>query len=169
MKKVLSVILLVVLCMTLAACGEPEAPDGYKLVSDEDASYRFYAPTTWNLNNSNGVSCVYYSATDPSMVMVTTYLPDESGLDALWATIEQSYKTTYTNYTFISKEATTMGGRNAEAFVFTATIGGVDYKVKQIITGYGDYFYTMTYMSSPENFDSHLEALTGMAGVFEFK
>ena len=169
MKKVLSVILLVVLCMTLVACSEPDAPDGYKLVSDENVAYRFYAPTTWNSNNSNGVSCVYYSATDPSMVMITTYLPDESGLTALWETIEQSYKTTYTNYTFISKEATTLGGRNAEAFTFTATIGGVDYKVKQIITGYGEYFYTMTYMSSPENFDSHLEALTGMAGVFEFK
>ena len=171
MKKVLSVILLVVLCMTLVACGEPDAPEGYKLVSDKDESYRFYAPTTWNLNNSNGISCVYYSSDDPSMVLISKYLPDadQSGITALWEIMENSYKTTYTNYEFVSKETTTMGGQNAEAYTFTATIGTVNYKVKQIISGHGNYFYSMTYMSSPENFDSHLEALTGMAGVFEFK
>ena len=113
----------------------------------------------------------YYSSDDPSMVLISKYLPDadQSGITALWEIMENSYKTTYTNYEFVSKEATTMGGQNAEAYTFTATIGTVNYKVKQIISGHGNYFYSMTYMSSPENFDSHLEALTGMAGVFEFK
>lgn len=162
----------VICCLCLASCGKKnDVPDGYQQVSDDDVSYYFYAPTQWSINSAGGVDSVYYSTTDPSVVMVTFYRPDtdEVELDKFWESVEAQYKSQYSNYELVSEEATTLGDRNARAFTFTAGIAGSDYKIRQIVTGYGSYYYTMTYMSTPENFDSHLEAVNGMASVFKFR
>lgn len=172
MKKLICVLLAVVCCLGLAACAQEDGvPEGYQLVSDDDVSFRFYAPTQWSVNNAGGAYSAYYSTADRSVVMVTFYRPDEDELelDDFWASAREQYEHTYTAFELVSEEATMLGDRNARAYTFTAGIGGVDYKVMQIITGYGSYYYTMTYMSSPENFDSHIEAVRGMAGVFEFR
>ncbi|MBQ9080641.1 MAG: hypothetical protein IJY27_06175 [Clostridia bacterium] len=171
MKKIVSILVMLVLCLSLVACGSDEAPEGYQLVSGDDVAYRFYVPTQWSLNNSGDVDSAYYSVSDPAMVMVSFYMPDndETEISKFWSAVEEKYKSTYTNYTLVSEQASTLGGRNAMAYTFTAGIAGTDYKVMQLITGYGNYFYTLTYMASPETFDSHLEAVNGMAGVFEFR
>lgn len=172
MKKLICVLLAVVCCLGFASCAKDNGvPDGYQLISDDKVAYCFYAPTQWTKNNVGGAYSVYYSTADPSVVMVTFYTPssDEATLDDFWATVESQYKHQYTNYELVSDEMTMLGDRNARAFTFTAGISGSDYKILQIVTGYGDYYYTMTYMSTPEKFDSHLEAVKGMASVFKFK
>ena len=82
---------------------------------------------------------------------------------------EDKYKEIYSDYAFVEKGETTLGGRNAMRYVFTATIGEGHYKVMQVIATYGNYYYVFTYTSLPENFDSHLEEVNGMIGVFEFR
>lgn len=172
MKKLICAVLAVVCCLGLVACGSGETvPDGYQLVSDDSVTFRFYAPTQWSVNNAGGIYSVYYSSTDRSMVMVSAYRPneDELELDNFWASVEDDYERQYTNFELLSEEATMLGDRNARAFTFTAGISGGDYKVMQIVTGYGSYYYTMTYMALTENFDAHVEAVRGMASVFEFR
>lgn len=174
MKKTICLLLsILICCFALASCGEDsDVPEGYKLVSENDVAYRFYAPTNWNINNQSSIDSVFYSAADPSLVMVTFYSPSEENadIDTFWTEIENQYKTVYTDYTLLeNRAATTLGTRNAVSYTFTAKIGGADYKVTQVITGYGKYYYTMTYMSTPENYDSHLEEFHGMMSVFKFR
>lgn len=172
MKKLICVLLAALFCLGLASCAkENDVPDGYKLVSDDKVSYYFYAPTQWTVNNSGNIYSAYYSSVDMSLVMVNFYRPDsdEMTLENFWSSVETQYKRQYTNFTLVSEEAAMLGDRNARAYTFTAGISGEDHKVLQIVTGYGSYYYTMTYISTPDNFDSHLEAVKGMASVFKFK
>ncbi len=193
MKKFLSIFMLLVLCLGLVACGggQDDVPEGYQQISDDDVAYRFYAPLDWNNNSSGSIDSVYYSPSDPSMVMVSFYAPDseQADIDTYWATVEQEYKTLYTDYTHLSSEQIEIGqglqtegnqeeqtenGQAKKAIpaiqhTFTAKIGGVEYKIMQVITGHGKHYYTITYMSSPENFDSHLEEVNEMLKVFKFK
>jgi hypothetical protein len=146
-------------------------PEGYKQVSDDSVAYRFFAPLDWSVNSTDSIDSVYYSPSDPSMVMISFYAPDseQADIDTYWASVEEQYKSLYTDYTPVSSGNTVLGKRTAIQHTFTAKIGGVEYKMMQIITGYGKHYYTMTYMSSPENFDLHLEEVNKMAEVFLFR
>lgn len=169
--------MLLVLCLGLVACsgGQDDVPEGYQLVSDDSVAYRFYAPLSWSVNNTDMIDSVYYSTSDPSMVMVSFYAPDseQADIDTYWAYVENEYKTLYTDYTLLSSEMVEIGQedykRSAIQHTFTAKIGGVEYKMMQIMTGHGKHYYTITYMSSPENFDSHLEEVNEMLKVFKFR
>lgn len=171
-KKILCIILALVCCAGFAACSKDEGvPDGYQLVSGDDVAYRFYAPTQWSLNTGSDVDSVYYSDIDRSMVMVSFYLPDEDqkNVDALWTYVENQYKSQYKNYQLIESAAATLGGKNAKSYTFTANIGDTDYKIMQVVAGYKDYYYMLSYMTSPELFDLHLADVNGMIGVFSFR
>lgn len=172
MKRTVSfIIVLLVLCMCFASCKANDAPEGYQLISSDEVAYRFYAPMSWSVNSAGGVDSVYYSPSDPAMVMVTFYTPDaeNADIDSFWASVENEYKTTYEEYTLVSSGSATLGKRNAVKYVFTAKIAGVEYKIMQLISGYGNHYYTMTYMASPETFDAHLDDVDGMATEFVFR
>ncbi len=172
MKKFICIILALVCLTALVSCSKnQETPEGYKLISDENAAYYFYAPTQWVVNDGDGPDSVFYSEADRSIVTVTTYLALETiqTVEEYWKHVENSYKTTYAEYVLVESGDTMMGERNAKSYTFTATIGGVSYKLRQIIAVSGDYFYIMTYMSTPDNFDKHIEEVNGMVGVFAFK
>ena len=77
MKRTVSfIIVLVMFGACLASCSANDAPEGYQLISSDEVAYRFYAPMSWSVNNAGGVDSVYYSPSDPAMVMVTYYTPD---------------------------------------------------------------------------------------------
>ena len=176
MKKrilaLLAAIMVLSLCFGLSSCGkDPTVPDGYQRISGEDVPYNFYAPTQWSINTGTAGNSVYYTATDRSMVVVTSYVPDagQETIDTFWAFVESEYASAYNDYELIESSASALGGRNAMRYTFTATIGGQPCKVLQVVTAYGNSYYMLTYTSTPENFDAHLEDVEGMIGVFEFK
>ncbi len=172
MKRTVSFVMaLLFLCLCLASCSASDAPEGYQLISDDDVAYRFYAPMSWSVNNAGGVDSVYFSPSDPAMVMVTFYTPDaeNADIDSFWAYMESEYKANYEEYNLESSGSATLGKRNAVKYVFTAKIAGENYKVMHLMSGYGNHYYTMTYMASPETFDSHMEDVDGMAAAFVFR
>ena len=129
-------------------------------------------PTQWNVSTVTGNSTIaYYSIDDRSIVLVAAYVPEEGleSIDKFWEYTEQKYKDIYGDYVFVEKGETTLGGRNAMRYVFTATIGEGHYKVMQVIATYRNYYYVFTYTALPENYDAHLEEVNGMIGVFEFR
>ena len=161
----LAAVMLLSLCLGLASCGkDPTVPDGYQLISNDDVPYRFYAPTQWSINTGTAGNSVYYTATDRSMVVVTSYVPDsgQETIDAFWAYVEGEYKAVYGDYMLVESAASAIGGRNAMRYTFTATIGAQPCKVLQVVTAYGNSYYMLTYTSTPENFDAHLEDVEGM-------
>jgi len=71
--------LLTVLCLTFAvSCTEKasdiEVPNGMKLASGESDIYCLFVPNSWTVKRGYDSSAAYYSATDTSNVVVTTYI-----------------------------------------------------------------------------------------------
>ena len=169
-KGIVCALLALIICLSFISCkDEPEAPEGYMLVSGDRASYKFYAPVSWQINTGTSQNSVYYSTTDDSKVMITLY--ENSGLskfpdiDSFWdytADGENGLKMVFDDYTFISSEATTLAGKNAKSYTFTVKVGELTYKIMMVIAHHGDFFYNLTYSSTPENFDKHLDDVRGM-------
>lgn len=163
---------MLIFCMGIAACGEKsDVPEGYQLVSGDNAAYRFYAPTQWSINTGTSQNSAYYSVDDRSIVVVTIYVKDQdyTSTDDFWSIVESNYMENFDDYNFISKNATVLSGKNAMSYTYSLTIAGSPVKIMQIIAPHGNYYYALTYTSTPEKFDSHLEDVNGMAGVFEIK
>lgn len=172
MKRMVSALLVLIFCLSFAGCAdETDAPEGYKLISGDDAAYRFYVPTAWSENTGTSQNSAYYSIEDRSIVVVTIYAPDagQENPDDFWKYVENLYISTYTNYSFIGEAAVVLGGINAKSYTFTANIGGTSYKVMQVIAPHGNYYYTFTYTAEPDKFDLHTDEVNGMIGVFKFR
>jgi hypothetical protein len=171
----LAAIVLLLLCtLTAVSCSsdEVEIPDGMQLATTAP-EYYFFVPTSWIVNTGSGTSSAYYSMDDMTTVSisVTSYSPTESlDIDGYWDMCEEEYRAEFKNYSFISKENTTVssanGAKNAIAFTYTADFSGKTYKFTQIIFTNGDMFYTMTYTALSDQYDAHLEDLSKMKSEF---
>lgn len=171
MMKKIFVILLVLVLFTGCASQDPSVPDKMQLASRADVAYCLYVPKTWNVNLDSGVSSAFYSSDDPANISVMSYMPEgeSMSIDDYWKFSEETYQTSFDNYTFVSSETTLLGGRKAGKYIFTATVGGVESKLMQIIAAYNQMFYVFTYTASPETFDSHLEEVQNIADHFVFR
>lgn len=170
MKKF--VVLLLALLM-LAGCAKNEAgvPENMQLASREDVTYCLYVPKTWNVNTDSGVSSAYYSSADSSNVSVMSYYPEAESMsiDDYWKLTEETYKTSFQGYSFVSGETTLLGGRKAGKYTFDLTVGGEQVRMMQIIAAYDSMFYVFTYTSAPETFDSHLDEVQTIVDNFTFR
>lgn len=146
-------------------------PAGMKLVSTNETAYRFFAPTDWVADEQSAACLVYASETDRSNVSVIGYVPETDGYKVAdyWEMTEKAYKETLKDYTLISTEEETMGGKNATVYVYTYSLGGVTYKCRQVACVYSYMIVTMTYTALPENYDRHLEDVTAMQTALTFR
>ena len=62
-----------------------------------------------------------------------------------------------------------LAGQPAPYYVYTATIGGDDYKFLQAIVGSNGIFYNLTYTATPELYDSHVEEVMSVIEAFTFR
>lgn len=171
MKKFVSIILLAALCLAMAACGKDNGtPDGMQDVSGDGVAYSLYIPATWN--PSYDVDGGYYSQDDKSSVNVTSYYPDIDipTIAAYWEKCKESYSATYGNFKVIEEaKEIVLGGKAAASYVFEGEMAGQALKYRQIIAVHGDKFYTMTYTSTPENYDLHETEVQAIIDNFKFK
>lgn len=75
-RAAVSVLLLLCLLgamLTSCASGGEELPDGMRLATCVGADYRFYVPSSWNLNTSYGISGAYYRFREQSVVSMQKY------------------------------------------------------------------------------------------------
>ncbi|MBQ9773196.1 MAG: hypothetical protein IJW30_00860 [Clostridia bacterium] len=75
LRVVACVLCLCMLALPLISCAkeESETPVGMKSATCKGEYFRFYVPSSWNLNTAYGVSGAYYSATEQSHVSVVGY------------------------------------------------------------------------------------------------
>ena len=64
---------------------------------------------------------------------------------------------------------TKLGGAAALTFDYTATVNGIPYKYRQIVSAYKDIFYVFTYTSTVDCFDAHLTDVDSIVAYFTFK
>ncbi len=179
MKRILAVLLLLVMALSLVACSEDGVPQGMMDVATENARFHLFVPETW-VSQSEGGIC---GATSPdgkhSNVTVVNYLADTSCLDLAgypsaaiyWANkCLPEYQATFTDLVILTDgEDTTLGGRNAKRYVYTATLGGNSYKFMQIITADSSYVYTLTYTALPEHYETYVADVESIRAEFLFK
>ena len=148
-----------------------ETPEGMKLVTGNDVAYRFFAPENWVVGDAESAALVYASASDRSNVSVMGYVPDEEGysVDDYWAYTEASYKDALHDYTLLFTTEGKLGGKNAKIYEYTYTLGGTEYKCRQVISVYSYMIVTMTYTAEPENYDAHISDVEAMQSALTFR
>ena len=150
-----------------------EVPEGMKLASTDERAYRFFVPTTWQINKRADMSAAYYSESDKSNVSVQLYIcgtgDEVQSIDTYFARCEKSYTELFTSYELISSEDIKMSGIDAKKYVMNITSGGVEYKMMQAIVKKGDAIYCMTYTATAENYDLHTSDVERMIEVFEIR
>ena len=191
MKKLIA-LALVLATLLLVSCGSTagDAPDGYKLASNDTlCDYVLYVPEVWVAeSNASNYTIATVSNADKSSVSVAKLQNVYADtLDEYWASCKGEY-TFLTDFTVLSQgtnengepvewEKVTVGmGENAMTgfrYVFTGKYNGTSYKYQQIFLVRNGVFssslYCITYTATLEKYDAHLETLTAMLGYFYFK
>ena len=150
-----------------------EVPEGMKLASTDERAYRFFVPTTWQINKRADMSAAYYSEGDRSNVSVQLYIcgtgDEVQSIDIYFTRCEKSYIELFASYTLISSEDIKMSGIDAKKYVMDITSGGIEYRMMQAIVKKGDAIYCMTYTATAENYYLHTSDVEKMIEVFEIR
>jgi|GEM_PF-553473 len=177
--------------------GEDDVPNGMKKASGDAAQYVLYVPTTWKCDVASGATSATYSDSDTSNISVMTFSLENSDADVSdwWSGFEADFKKVYDDFEIVSREDTTLDGEKAEKVVFKGTlihdlsdeeddavsegtpandnIDKVEFQFMQVSAVKRKVLsapevYVITYTSSPDVFDSHLEDVQKCLDNFKF-
>lgn len=151
---------------------DTSAPEGMKLASNDDVAYRFYVPTEWTVNRDESVFAAYLES-DRSSVSVVPYSPDAYSMSVaeyFTMTEEALKKLAGDGYVAIGEPTKTeLGGREATVYLYSLTLGGVEYRYMQVIAAYKSMLYSLTYTALPAHYEAHLADVEAMIDAFEFR
>ncbi len=177
MKKFLSILFVTFLCvLCLVSCSkgkDSDTPEGMVEAENKFVDYRFFYPENWLLDRNDGMISCHVSKDDASNVSVTAFaLPEMKPLEDY---LKEEYMT-YFKANFGDMEIvedftdTTLDTCPAKNIVFKATVGEKSYQFSQTIAlGRDGYIYIITYTSTPEAFETHVEDVEKIVSEFRFK
>ena len=193
MKRLVSVIALL-LCFAafLSGCNanqDPNAPEGYKCVSAEEADYFLYVPNEWIEGIGNLSTSAYYSrGADATSISVTAFGAKLAGetVDTWWESYKEEFSAEFENFEVVSTEDAQLGGIDGKKFTFTATKGTSEvettaegettegkvskqYNFVCVAVVKDTYVYYLLYTSTPEYYEAHLDTLSNVVSYFKFK
>lgn len=186
MKKIISLVaLLLCASMLFAGCGnkqDPSVPDGFQLISSEEADYNLYVPTEWIPGINNLSTSAYFSrGADATSISVTAFGADLAGqtVEKWWDEYKKDFEAEFDNFEVISEEDASLGGVDGKKYTFTATKGvETDAEGKETATQYNficvavvkdTYVYFLLYTSTPKYYEEHLSTLGDVISHFSFK
>ena len=160
MKKIIALMLTLVFCLCLFACGEEsDVPDGMKLASKADAiDYKLFVPENWVVSQSTSTATqAYASNSDRTNVLVNQWNVTENT-----KTVEDWWKYEYWPQVKVAvskaeceknKDGSvgvnaTLGGIKAKKYVYTGIVGDATfrYDVYACVTKGSIYVIHVTYM-----------------------
>jgi hypothetical protein len=170
MKKLILIMMAFVMSLSLVACGNGEAaPEGMMDVAPDSEKYNLYVPQSWR-KNSGDVVGAYYSISDKSNVSVMAYGGEYESSEDYWNSFKTDATETFSELTVITEnEAKVLDGRNAMRYVYKVKHGGTEYQCMQTVAAFSNIFYVITYTSTVENYESHLEDVEAILSNFDFK
>lgn len=176
MKKIIAALCAAVLCLSvflMTGCGseESDVPDGMVLASSEDADYIMYVPEQWKVDKSTLYTSAYFSSGDATSISAAAYgmnFTDKTA-DDWWSSFEEQMKSVYQNVSDAEKEAVTLGGIEGNKYTFTADLNGQTYNYIISAVLKDNYIYYITYTSTPDYCEKHLEELESVLKNFSFK
>jgi hypothetical protein len=146
------------------------APEGMKLASDKNLSYKLFVPSSWTVDSSEITSA--YVESDKANVSVTEYVPETDiiSIDQYWDICKAEYEKYLTDYTAISERVEgKLGKRLAYVYEFSAKVDAVEYKFMQAIAVNGSRICVLTYTATPETYELHRADVEAMMSNFKFK
>ncbi len=179
-KKTLFILVFaLVLTVSLVSCSDKKEddtlPDGMLMTENAAGDYSFFYPEEWIVDRNDGMVMVHVSESDASSVSVSSFAPPREGMTTLEDYLENGYvnhiKDSVANVEIDSENftAATLSGRDARRIEFSATVGEKDFRFLQVITLNTDgYIYIVTYTSTPDFFETHLENVEKIITEFKF-
>lgn len=179
MKKTsfVSLILALVMCLAVfSGCSkdkddEIKAPDGMILASGDKVDYYMFVPETWKVDKSDLYTAAYFSHGDATSISTTAYgiNADVVKVDDWWKLFEEELGSVYTDISKIEKTDAKIDGIKGREYSFSAKLADVEYSfiITAVIKDY--YVYYVTYTSTPEYYEDHLEERDSVIDAFEFK
>ena len=172
--KAAAALLALTLALPLASCnkkGEYDPPTGFVTATDEQADFYLYVPDEWTVDFTTAAAGAYYSAADPSSVSVMAWeLPNtDTSLDEWWELNQGEIEAIFSDFNLESSENMTVDGLYAKKYVYTASLGGYDYRYMQVATIKKASVYLFTYASVEENYESHLDDVNKMLEYLRIK
>lgn len=168
---ILAIMLLLCGCSGSSSESETEAPEGMKAFYNEHVEYTAFVPISWNIDMSTGTMSAYYSQSDHSNVSITAeILQSVISLDDYWAQYEESFKSTFKKMKYEGEVPVkdTLSGVEANKYVFTAELAGETYKYMQVVCIKDSTAYIITYTSTPDLYESHLDDVYKILDTFAF-
>jgi len=182
MKKLSLIALLLALIMcasALVGCSggqEAGSPDGMKLASNEESGYLMYVPDVencWKVDRSGLYTSACYSSGDDATNISATAFDVVQGanvtVESWWEDFVPNLKETYAEMSDIAVKDAKIDGIKGKEYSFSGKLAGNEYKY--IITAVikDAYVYYITYTSTPEFYEEHLEDLESVINNFKFK
>lgn len=173
MKKLILVLLAVAMLLCTAACNSDGTPTGMQDVALESASFHLYVSEFWISTASSGISGAKAttSPTAPNVTATVYYPSEQMDVAAYW----QNKCMPEYNANFKGLEvqeqgtATTLGGKDAQIFVFKFALGQDIYRCKQVMTVYEYQIYTVTYTALEKDYDTYKAEVDEILANFTFK
>ena len=141
-----------------------DTPAGMKLASNPKIEYRLYVPTSWKCSPSTGASDAYYPESERTNVVVTSYIPPNTGrvsVEEYFRDCSRQYKDSLEGYDLLSEtpeiRKNPVEDINMYCYTFTATANGQTVKIMQAVCAFNQSFYTITYTALEEKFEEHLD------------
>ncbi len=179
-----AVLALSLLLGSLVACsGDSEIPDGYQYATCRGEYFRLFVPTQWTVNTESGVSGAYISVLDETAVSMaevvfdktadpaesdTAAEPTDTTAPAVTATLDDFVAahiaeiSTMKGYQPEKEFDATLNAYRAKDITYTATVGEVTYRYRQVLTKVQGRFYVFTYSSHADAFDQWLDIVDGI-------
>ena len=173
-RKTLALAVTLALTLVFASCTAriDGAPDGMKLISTEDVEYNLYVPQEWVEDVSTGVVTAYVSESDRSNINMAAFDLDDPNMTAaaFWEKYEGDLLATFPDAVFGETANTVVDGSvAAEQHTFTATVTGYEYEFMETVFVRGGTAYILTYTSTPDVFESHLDDVQSIVNSLKFR
>ncbi len=176
MKKCALLLAAAMLMTALVSCtaSDTDVPYGMQLIDDDVVDYRLYVPEDWTESISTGAVGAYYSAEDPTNVTVMMWNDDVNAtVDDWWEGYQEDFTAVYDDFEIISTDNATLGGLTAKRYEYTGTLASTEFHyIQYVCMRYSvsvSAVYVLTFTSTEENYESHLEELESIVEYFEFE
>jgi len=151
-----------------------DAPEGMKLISNDDVSYRLYVPMDWKIDRTQEIFAAYVES-DRSNVSVVPYMPTSEEVMNVMEYFEKNAdmmrETPGAEFEMLNGEGVEikLGGSPAMRYEYHYSVGGVQFRYLQIIAAYKGMFYNFTYTALPENYETHMDDVNAILAAFAFR
>lgn len=123
MKKIILIILTLLLCLSLVACGDDGVPEGMQDATTEGQPFKLYVPSSWTENTSSGTSGASVRIADDKVIVSARVFAEIFCADTTLnefpnTTIASCQKTFGESFNLISQSSTVLAGKDAIKLVY---------------------------------------------------